>query len=84
MVVVQELRQLLAQAFVALALMAKQHGPLEQRVLKFGRQIAPQIRCRRPEHKKVPCGIFARGVGFRCARNGRAFDGWRASVAERG
>jgi hypothetical protein len=40
---VQELRQLLAQAFIALALVPAQDRLLEKAVLNVLRQLAPQI-----------------------------------------
>jgi hypothetical protein len=39
--IVQKFRQLLAQALIALALMAEHDGVLEQYVLKILRQLAP-------------------------------------------
>jgi len=54
--VVQEFCQLLAQAFVALALMAKHHGAFEQQVLPILRQFAPQIGGRGAENQKITGG----------------------------
>jgi hypothetical protein len=42
-VVVQEFSQLLAQAFVALALVAENDGAFEQRMLQLLGQVAPEI-----------------------------------------
>jgi len=61
--VVQELGQVLAQTFVALAFAAESHGPFEQRFLKFLWQIAPKVHGGRPENKKAALGMpVARGV----------------------
>lgn len=53
MVIVQEFGQLLAQAFIALALMAKHDCAFEEQLLKFLRQMAPEIGGGRPKHQKV-------------------------------
>jgi len=57
MMVVQELGQLLAQAFVALGLVAEHDRPLEQSLLQRVRQITPQRRGRGTEYKKITAGI---------------------------
>lgn len=54
--VVQKLRQLLAQAFVDLALMSEHDGAFEQRVLQILRQRAPQIGGGRTENQKITGG----------------------------
>ena len=41
--VVEKLRQLLAQAFIPLGLVAQQDRPLEQGLLELARKLAPQI-----------------------------------------
>src|SRR5258708_33658865 len=51
---VKELRQLLAQAFVALGLVSPQHGLLEQAMLDLLRQLAPQIERREAERGCEP------------------------------
>jgi hypothetical protein len=53
MVIVEEFGKLLAQAFVALAVVAENDGPLEQGVLKLLRQIAPKVSGCRSEDEKV-------------------------------
>jgi hypothetical protein len=54
--VVEKLRQLLAQALVLLALVAEQHGALEQLLLQLLRQFAPQIRGGGTEYEKIASG----------------------------
>jgi hypothetical protein len=56
--IVQEFGQLLAQTFVAFALMAEQDSTLEQGLLQLLRQIAPQARDRCAEGEKIARGIF--------------------------
>jgi hypothetical protein len=56
--IVQELGQLLAQALVALALMAEQNGAFEQCLLQLLRQVTPQLRGRGAEREKITGGIF--------------------------
>jgi hypothetical protein len=50
----KELRQLLAQAFVALGLVTAQHGLLEQPLLNLLRQLAPQIERGEAERLREP------------------------------
>jgi hypothetical protein len=54
--VVEKLRQLLAQALVLLALVTEQHGALKQLLLQIMRQFAPQIRRGGTEHEQVASG----------------------------
>ena len=54
--VVEKLRELLAQALVLLALMTEQHGALEQLLLQILRQFAPQICGGSTEHEKIASG----------------------------
>ena len=54
--IVQKFRQLLAQAFVRLALMPKHDGAFEQCVLQVVRQLTPQIRGGCAESQKVAGG----------------------------
>ena len=61
--VVQKFCQLLAQAFVALALMAEHDGALEQHVLQILRQLAPQIGGGRAENQKIAGGNIVDGSG---------------------
>ena len=56
MMLMQKFSQLLAQAFVLLALMPKHHGPLEQCVLQLLRQLAPKIRRRGAEDEEIAGG----------------------------
>jgi len=63
--IVQKLRQLLAQAFVALAFMTQHDRALEQRVLQFVWQFAPEIGGCRSEDEKITRGVFAGGDLFR-------------------
>jgi hypothetical protein len=56
MMIVQEFGELLAQAFVLLALMPKQHGALEQAMLEILRQLAPQIGGGGAKHKQITGG----------------------------
>jgi hypothetical protein len=58
MMIVQEFRQLLPQAFVTLAAMAEHDGALEQCVLEILRQFAPEIGGRRPENLKITVGAI--------------------------
>ena len=53
MMIVQEFRQLFAQAFVTFALVAEHDGVLEQKVLKIVRQVAPEIGGRSAENQKI-------------------------------
>jgi hypothetical protein len=53
MMIVQEFGQLLAQAFVLLALMPEHHGTLEQNVLEILRQLAPEIGGGGAKHKQI-------------------------------
>jgi hypothetical protein len=55
--IVQEFGQLLAQALIALGLVAENDGPFEQGMLQFGRQAAPKVRGRRSEGEKETRGI---------------------------
>jgi hypothetical protein len=56
--VVQEFGQLLAETFVALALVTEHDGPLEQGMLKLLRQIAPKVGRGRTQNKKVSLRVF--------------------------
>ncbi|HMK70304.1 MAG TPA: hypothetical protein VK442_04955 [Xanthobacteraceae bacterium] len=56
-VIVEEFGQLLAQAFIPLALMAEHDGPFEQGLLKLLRQIAPKVRDRRAKDEEVTLGV---------------------------
>lgn len=60
--VVQKFRQLLAQAFVALALMSEHDGAFEQDVLQILRQLAPQIGGGGAENQKIAGGNVVDGV----------------------
>jgi hypothetical protein len=46
--VMEKLRQLLAQAFVPFGLVAEQDSSLEQGLLKLARKVAPQIEGSQP------------------------------------
>src|ERR1051326_7657865 len=70
--IVQEFGQLLAQALVALGLMAEQHGAFEQDLLQLVRQMAPHVRGRRTEREKIARGVF---VGSRRSRRHRCRHG---------
>src|SRR5262249_61254237 len=54
--IVEKLRQLLAQALVLLALVTEQHGAFEQLLLQLLRQCAPQICGGGTEHEKIASG----------------------------
>ncbi len=61
--IVEEFSELLAQAFIALALVAENDSPFEQGLLKLLRQIAPKVRGCGAEDKKVTLGfVVARDV----------------------
>ena len=63
--VVEKLRQLLAQALVLLALVTEQHGALEQLLLQIVRQFAPQIRRGGTEHEQIASGnVFVDLIGM--------------------
>ncbi|HXX03129.1 MAG TPA: hypothetical protein VEJ37_02265 [Xanthobacteraceae bacterium] len=64
MVIVEEFGQLLAQAFVALAPVAKYDGALEQGLLKFLRQMTPKFRGGRAEDEKVTVRLVVVGGAF--------------------
>jgi hypothetical protein len=68
--IVQELGQLLAQAFIALAFVAQNDGAFEQGLLKLLRQIAPKVRGRSAEDEKVTLGVLVfPDVIRRCIHN---------------
>jgi len=50
---VEEFGQLLAQAFVALTLVAEKDGSFEQRLLQFLEQMTPKIRGSRAENDEI-------------------------------
>jgi hypothetical protein len=77
--IVQKLRQLLAQAFVTLAFMTQHDRTLEQRVLEFLRQFAPEIGGRRSEDKKETRGVLVDGRWCWHAQSSHRF----AKVADR-
>ena len=56
MVIVKEFSQLLAQTFVALALVPKNDGAFEQGVLQLLGQVAPEVGRGRAEDQKVSVG----------------------------
>jgi hypothetical protein len=51
--IVEEFRQLFAQAFVFFALMPEHHGALEHGVLEILRQAAPEIGSGGAKHKQI-------------------------------
>jgi hypothetical protein len=56
--IVQELGQLLAQTFIALAFVPENDSPFEQGLLELLRQMAPQVRGRSAEDEKVTLGVL--------------------------
>ncbi len=56
--VVEKFCQLLAQAFILLALMAEYDGALEQNMLQIWRQPAPKISGSRAEHEQITRGYI--------------------------
>ena len=56
--VVEKFGQLLAQAFILLALMAEYDGALEQTMLQIWRQPAPKIGGSRAEHEQITRGYI--------------------------
>jgi hypothetical protein len=67
-VIVKEFSQLLAQTFVALALVPKNNGAFEQGVLQLLGQVAPEVGRGRAEDQKVSVGgfVLATTDGIRC------------------
>jgi len=61
MMIVEELGQLLAEAFVALAFVPEDHGPFEQGMLKRLRQFAPEVGSRRAKDEKVTFRVHLAG-----------------------
>jgi hypothetical protein len=56
--IVEELGELLAQTFIALAFVAKHHGPFEQGLLQLLRQIAPKIGGRGAKDEKITLRVL--------------------------
>jgi hypothetical protein len=61
--IVEELGQLLAQAFVALAVVAENDSAFEQGMLQFLRQSTPKLGGSRAENEKVTVGVGNRLPG---------------------
>jgi len=55
--VMEKLRQLLAQAFIPFGLVAEQDSSLEQGLLKLARKLAPQIEGSQSQDVRKPIGI---------------------------
>jgi hypothetical protein len=53
---VEKLRQLLAQAFIALGPVAQHDRPLEQRLLQLARKLAPHIEGGQPQDVRESIG----------------------------
>jgi hypothetical protein len=85
----KKLRQLLAQAFVALGPVPAHHRLLEQAVLKLLRQLAPKIQRREPERRREPFDVFVsahaanKSASDRRGQPGRASLGVRSAVVSR-
>lgn len=62
MIGMEKLRQLFAQAFVSLGLVAEQDGALEQVLLNLLWKLAPQVDSRQSHHDHKPLAI----LGHRC------------------
>src|SRR4051794_10509971 len=64
MAIVQEFRELLTQAFVALAAMARNDGVLEQFLLDRHRQFGPHMRdgLAQGQHEALVGGVARRGI----------------------
>ena len=73
MMIVKKFGQLLAQAFVALGLVAENDGAFEQRMLKFLRQIAPEIRGSGSQDEKITRGGVVPLRLIPCSIHGKAW-----------
>jgi hypothetical protein len=73
MVVVQEFRQLLPQAFVAFAFVAENDCPFKEGFLQFLREVAPEIERRGAKNQKVAV-IVRRHV--RCCAHRQLLAQW--------
>jgi hypothetical protein len=74
MAIVQELRQLLPQAFIALAFVTKNDRAFKQRFLQPLGQIAPKVESGSSKNEKIAViapGRFSRCAHHRCPLNGR-------------
>jgi hypothetical protein len=73
-VIVQKLRQLLAQAFVALAFVSEPDGAFEQLLLDFLRKLAPERDRGFPQDAYEALGIVVYGHGTLPARDKRGVE----------
>jgi hypothetical protein len=55
--IVEKLRQLLAQALIPLGLVAQHDRPLEQGLLEFARKLTPQIEGSQPQNVRKSIGV---------------------------
>jgi hypothetical protein len=82
MVVVQEFRQLLPKAFVALAFVTEKDRALKQGFLQLLRQMAPKVERCGSENEKI--AVIARGRFWCCAHHHCSLNGRGLSIASLG
>lgn len=82
MVIVQEFRQLLPQAFVALAFVTENDGPFKEGFLERLGQMAPEVERGGAKNKEI--AVIA-GGRFRCCAHHRcSLNGCRVATAPAG
>jgi len=79
MVIVQEFRQLLPQAFIALAFVAKNDRAFKQRFLQLLGQMAPKVECGSSKNEKI--AVIARGRLWCCTHDCCPLNGRRLATA---
>jgi hypothetical protein len=77
---VEKLRQLLAQAFIPLGLVAQHDRPLEQGLLEFARKLAPQIEGSQPQNVRKSIGVRFGSLD----RSHPSILRWRSAFADAG
>jgi hypothetical protein len=82
MVIVQEFRQLLPQAFVALAFVTENDGPFKEGFLERLGQMAPEVERGGAKNKEI--AVIAGGRFGCCAHHRCSLNGHRVATAPAG
>jgi hypothetical protein len=78
--IVEKLRQLLAQAFIPLGLVTQHDRPLEQGLLEFAWKLAPQIEGSQPQNVRKSIGVRFGSLD----RSHPSILRWRSAFADAG